>query len=213
MQRAFLRVTQDRVHVDNVGAAWVPKRAQPLPQLQRQCGRARGHLPGLCGRVCVRCTRCKRPPHVRLRSRQGAHQQTSHIWGIEGQPAPHRCAHRVGPCRCAWSSMVGCAPGCCPNIGRRSWAVKRASGVRVAGRLAGKLACQAPKWVSGVGWAAWCARRARVRVGKGPVQRAGKQGLPRSHSQGLAGHNRDPAWWPGLPAAAIDLPGPMAGQV
>jgi hypothetical protein len=34
VQRAFLRVAQDRVHVDNAVVAWVPKRAQPHPQLR-----------------------------------------------------------------------------------------------------------------------------------------------------------------------------------
>ena len=89
VQRAFLRVTQDRVHVDNAVVAWVPKRAQPFPQLRRQCGRAQGCLPSLCGRVCVRCTSCKRPPGGRLRSSQGAHQLTTHRRDLENQPAPY----------------------------------------------------------------------------------------------------------------------------
>jgi hypothetical protein len=81
------------------------------------------------------------------------------------------------------------------------------------GHLAGKLAYQAPKWIDEVGWAAWCAGLARVRVRKGPVQRVVKQVLARSHSEGLAGHKRDPAWWPVLPVAVMDHPGPMAGRV
>jgi hypothetical protein len=89
VQRAFLRVTQDRVHVDNAVVAWVPKRAQPFPQLRRQCGRAQGCLPSLWGRVCVRCTSCKRPPGGRLRSSQGAHQLTTHRRDLENQPAPY----------------------------------------------------------------------------------------------------------------------------